>query len=82
VREEKEVKEKRIPRSQWIPLDELEKRLGELEKNKEFAVHCHSGLRSYKASLKLKHHGFPRVQNVDGGLLCWFYDLEGEKTKD
>jgi NADPH-dependent 2,4-dienoyl-CoA reductase/sulfur reductase-like enzyme/rhodanese-related sulfurtransferase len=81
VREEKEVKEKRIPRSQWIPLDELGKRLGELDKNKEIAVHCHSGLRSYKACLKLKHHGFIRVENVDGGLLCWSYDLEGEKAK-
>jgi NADPH-dependent 2,4-dienoyl-CoA reductase/sulfur reductase-like enzyme/rhodanese-related sulfurtransferase len=82
VREEKEVKEKRIPRSQWIPLDELDKRLGELDKNKEIAVHCHSGLRSYKASLKLKHHGFTKVENVDGGLLCWSYDLEGEKAQD
>jgi len=81
VREAKEVKEKRIPRSQWIPLNELEGRLGELDKNKEFTVHCHSGLRSYKACLKLKHHGFPRIENVDGGLLCWSYDLEGEKTE-
>ena len=75
VREAKEVKEKRIPRSQWIPLDELERRLGELDKNKVFAVHCHSGLRSYKACLKLKHHGFPRIENVDGGLLCWSYSI-------
>ncbi len=81
VREAKEVKEKRIPRSRWIPLDELEKRLGELDKNKAFAVQCHSGLRSYKGGLKLKHHGFPRVENLDGGLLCWSYDLEGENTQ-
>ena len=81
VREGKEVKESRIPRSQWIPLDQLEKRLGELDKNKEIAVHCHSGLRAYKACLKLKHYGFTRVENVDGGLLCWSYDLEGEKAK-
>jgi len=76
VREGKEVKERRIPRSRWIPLDELEKRLGELDKNKEIAVHCHSGLRSYKACLKMKHHGFKRVENLDGGLLCWSYDME------
>jgi rhodanese-related sulfurtransferase len=81
VRDGKEVKERRIPRSRWIPLDELEKRLGELDKNKEIAVHCHSGLRSYKACLKMKHHGFKRIENLDGGLLCWSYDLEGEKAK-
>ncbi|MCX5914147.1 MAG: hypothetical protein NTV04_19710 [Deltaproteobacteria bacterium] len=34
------------------------------------------GVRSYKACLKLKHRAFVNVKNVDGGLLCWFYDLE------
>ena len=82
VREEREVKDRRIPGSRWIPLDKLENRLEELDKNKEIAVHCHSGLRSYKACLRLKHHGFTRIENVDGGLLCWSYDLEGEKARD
>jgi len=76
VRDLKEVQEKRIPRSIWIPSEELEKRLGELDRDKELAVHCYSGVRSYKACLKLKHRGFNKVQNVDGGLLCWCYDLE------
>jgi rhodanese-related sulfurtransferase len=75
VREEDEVKKQRIPNSIWIPLGELKKRLGELDKKKETAVHCHSGQRSYKASLKLKHEGFEHVKNVDGGILCWCYDL-------
>jgi NADPH-dependent 2,4-dienoyl-CoA reductase/sulfur reductase-like enzyme/rhodanese-related sulfurtransferase len=79
VREPKEVKEKRISGSQWIPLDEFEERIEDLDKNKKFVVHCHSGLRSYKACLKMKHRGFQEVANVDGGLLCWTYDLEGEK---
>jgi NADPH-dependent 2,4-dienoyl-CoA reductase/sulfur reductase-like enzyme/rhodanese-related sulfurtransferase len=71
VREENEVKEKRIHRSVWIPLGELGKRVHELDKSKEIAVHCQSGLRSYKACLKLKHEGFTDVKNVDGGMLCW-----------
>jgi rhodanese-related sulfurtransferase len=79
VRDLKEVQEKRIPRSIWIPAEELEKRLGELDRDKELAVHCHSGLRSYKACLKLKHRGFEKVKNVDGGLLCWCYDREQER---
>jgi len=77
VREEKEVKERRVPGSTWVPLDQLEKNLGKLDKGKETAVHCHSGVRSYKAYLKLKHAGFEKVKNVDGGLLCWTYELEG-----
>ncbi len=79
VRREDEVKEKRILNSTWIPLEELKKRMGELEKDKEIAVHCESGLRSYKAYLKLKQAGFEKVKNVDGGLLCWVYDLESSE---
>ncbi len=76
VREASEVKEKRIAGSIWIPLGELGKRAGELDRTKEIAVHCESGLRSYKACLKLKHAGIENVKNVDGGMLCWCYDLE------
>jgi len=71
VRDENEVKEKRIPGSVWIPLSELKSRLSELDQGKEIAAHCQSGLRSYKACLKLQHAGFRSVKNVDGGLLCW-----------
>ena len=78
VREEDEVKKQRIPNSIWIPIGELKKRAGELDKGKEIAVHCQSGQRSYKAFLKLKHEGFENVKNVDGGILCWCYDMEGE----
>ena len=76
VRDEEEVKVKRIPNSHWIPLGELKKRTGELDKKKEIAVHCESGLRSYKACLKLRHEGFENVKNIDGGMLCWCYDME------
>jgi NADPH-dependent 2,4-dienoyl-CoA reductase/sulfur reductase-like enzyme/rhodanese-related sulfurtransferase len=75
VREEDEVKKKRIPHSIWIPLGELKKRVGELNKGREVTIYCESGLRSYKACLKLQHEGFENVKNVDGGLLCWCYDL-------
>ena len=76
VREEDEVKQKRIPNSTWIPYGELKKRLNELDKGKEIAVHCESGLRSYKACLNLQHEGFKNVKNIDGGMLCWCYDVE------
>jgi NADPH-dependent 2,4-dienoyl-CoA reductase/sulfur reductase-like enzyme/rhodanese-related sulfurtransferase len=80
VREEEEVKRKRIPGSIWIPLGDLKKRAEELNKDKETLVHCESGLRSYKACLRLQHAGIENVKNVDGGMLCWSYDVEsGEK---
>ena len=80
VREENEVKAGRIPGSVWIPYGELERRMKELDEKKEVAVHCASGLRSYKACLKLQQEGFENVKNIDGGMLCWCYDVEsGEK---
>jgi NADPH-dependent 2,4-dienoyl-CoA reductase/sulfur reductase-like enzyme/rhodanese-related sulfurtransferase len=78
VREEDEVKAKRIPKTIWVPYGELKKRIGELDKQKEIAVHCESGLRSYKACLRLQHEGFKNVKNIDGGMLCWCYELESK----
>jgi len=81
VREKDEVERKRIPNSMWIPLGELKKRADELDKEKEIAVHCESGLRSYKACLRLRHEGFENVKNIDGGMLCWCYNIEsGNKS--
>ncbi len=76
VREEEEVKESRILGSIWIPIWKLEKHLGELDKKKEMAVHCASGVRSYEACLKLQYKGFENVKNIDGGMLCWCDDKE------
>ncbi|NWF92302.1 MAG: FAD-dependent oxidoreductase [Syntrophaceae bacterium] len=81
VREKEEVEEKRIPGSVWIPLGDLKKRIDELDKSKETLVHCESGLRSYKACLRLQHAGVENVKNVDGGMLCWCYDVVSDEKK-
>jgi NADPH-dependent 2,4-dienoyl-CoA reductase/sulfur reductase-like enzyme/rhodanese-related sulfurtransferase len=81
VREEQEVKEKRIPNSLWIPLGDLKKRMEEIDKRKEIAVHCDQGLRSYKACLRLRHEGFENVKNVDGGMLCWLGEQESGEVR-
>jgi len=81
VREEEEIKQKRIPGSVWIPLGELKKRIHELDRSKETIVHCESGLRSYKACLRLQHAGIENVKNIDGGMFCWCYDLLSDEKK-
>ncbi len=79
VREEDELQGPKIPGSHWIPLSKLNKQKGQLDKTKEIAVHCETGLRSYKACVKLQQEGFEKVRNIDGGMLCWCDDLEKER---
>jgi molybdopterin/thiamine biosynthesis adenylyltransferase/rhodanese-related sulfurtransferase len=56
-----------------IPLGELPKRIDELaaQKDRNIVIHCRSGARSQKAALILKSAGFPRVENLAGGILAW-----------
>jgi molybdopterin/thiamine biosynthesis adenylyltransferase/rhodanese-related sulfurtransferase len=71
VREPHEFQICRIPGSTLIPLGELPKRLGELNPNDEFVMHCKSGVRSAKATDLLKQSGFTKVRNMKGGILAW-----------
>ena len=53
-----------------IPLNELRERLDELDKEEEYIVSCHSGLRSYIAERILKQAGFA-VKNLDGAYALY-----------
>lgn len=67
-----------IPRSVCIPLDQLEERLNELNKEKSIVVYCKSGCnRSQKAVQILSRHGFKQVKNIPGGINEW-YRIGGE----
>jgi molybdopterin/thiamine biosynthesis adenylyltransferase/rhodanese-related sulfurtransferase len=54
-----------------IPLNDLPKRVGELDREKNIVVHCKSGGRSQKASEFLQQQGFTRVENLAGGITAW-----------
>jgi len=71
VREPHEVQIGRIPGSILIPLGDLEKRSGELDRSAEIIVHCKSGGRSSKAVEYLRKSGFSNVSNLTGGILAW-----------
>lgn len=53
-----------------IPLDELRRRLGELDKRKKTYVMCHSGTRGYAACRILMQVGF-QVYNLSGGYALY-----------
>jgi molybdopterin/thiamine biosynthesis adenylyltransferase/rhodanese-related sulfurtransferase len=54
-----------------IPLNDLPKRVGELDASKEIVVHCKMGGRSAKAVDYLKQQGFTNVHNLAGGINAW-----------
>ena len=54
-----------------IPLNDLPRRMGELDKDRETVVHCRSGSRSSKAVEFLQANGFKNVKNLAGGILAW-----------
>ena len=59
-----------IPGSIYIPLDELRTRLGELPRDREIIVSCHTGQRSYFACRLLTQNGF-HARNLTGAWRTW-----------
>ena len=73
VREPAEFGTGHVRDAKNIPLKELTKRVGELEKFKSKAVIvvCSSGVQSSKATSQLKVAGFNEVYSLSGGLAAW-----------
>ena len=51
-----------------MPLNELESFLGDLDKSKEYVVHCKMGGRSARAVAEMQEAGFTNVSNLAGGI--------------
>jgi len=54
-----------------IPLNDLPKRVSELDSSREIVVHCKMGGRSAKATDFLRQSGFTKVHNLAGGINAW-----------
>jgi sulfur-carrier protein adenylyltransferase/sulfurtransferase len=81
VREPFEFEIARIDGAQLIPLQELPNRLGDLARDQEMVIHCHSGTRSAQAVRLLRREGFTRVYNLDGGIDSWSDEIDPEVPK-
>ncbi|SDF80567.1 rhodanese-like domain-containing protein [Sporolituus thermophilus] len=71
VRTPDEFAQGHIPGAVLIPLDQLDKRLDEVPKDKKVLVICRSGNRSSQATKLLRNNGFTNVYNVLGGMNHW-----------
>jgi adenylyltransferase/sulfurtransferase len=59
-----------------IPLNDLPRRVSELDKDRETVVYCRSGGRSAMAVEFLLASGFKDVKNLAGGILAWAMKID------
>ena len=71
VREDDEWSDGHAPNAVWIPLGELQQRVGELDKGTPIAVICRSGRRSLAAAEFLQQMGFAKPVSIEGGMISW-----------
>ena len=64
-----------------IPLNDLPKRVNELDSSREIVVHCKSGGRSAKAADFLRQSGFTKVHNLTGGINAWAERIDPKVPK-
>jgi rhodanese-related sulfurtransferase len=71
VREPSEVEGGAIEGSVRIPLGQLTKRAGEMDRSKLVVAHCKGGYRSSVATSLLRRAGFRDIANLTGGFDAW-----------
>ena len=81
VREPNEYQICRIAGSTLIPLGEVARRTGELDRDREMIVLCKMGGRSAKAVGLLQERGFTRARNLKGGILAWIDRVDPSQSK-
>ncbi|MGH9615332.1 MAG: molybdopterin-synthase adenylyltransferase MoeB [Acidobacteriaceae bacterium] len=64
-----------------IPLNDLPKRVRELDPKREIVVHCKVGGRSQMAAEFLARNGFKNVHNVAGGIDAWSEKVDPKVPK-
>jgi adenylyltransferase/sulfurtransferase len=64
-----------------IPLNDLPKRVSELDSSREIVVHCKMGGRSAKAVDFLRQSGFGKVHNLAGGIQAWAERVDPKMPK-
>jgi rhodanese-related sulfurtransferase len=71
VREADEYAYAHIAGAQLKPLGDIQQWAGELDREAEYVLQCHSGGRSAHAAGYLQSLGFKRVFNLRGGIDAW-----------
>jgi rhodanese-related sulfurtransferase len=71
VREPWEYATGHLPGATLVPLGDLERRLGDVPKDRPILAVCQVGARSLAAAAFLMAAGYKDVTNIDGGTTAW-----------
>lgn len=68
----------RIEGAVLIPMQEIERRLSEIEGHEDdtVIVHCHHGVRSLRVTAFLRQRGFERAVSMAGGIDRWSIEVD------
>ena len=75
VREEEEHDICNIEPSVHIPMNKIPSHVDKLDKDTEYAIICHSGVRSHNVCFYLQNLGY-KVVNVNGGIHQWVIKID------
>jgi rhodanese-related sulfurtransferase len=71
VRHDEELAIAHIDGAVHIPLNQLQTRLDELDRQRPIVAFCHHGMRSEMAGRLLERNGFADVAHLSGGIDAW-----------
>jgi adenylyltransferase/sulfurtransferase len=81
VREPDEYEIAHIKGPKLVPMSELSRRFTELDPNRQYYIHCKSGIRSLRALEFLREQGFKYVKSVKGGIEAWSDEIDRNVPK-
>ncbi len=74
VREDYEVINGMVPGAIQIKMGEIPERLDELDRDKEYIIICHAGVRSENVAYFLQEKGY-KAASMEGGMMYWQGEL-------
>ncbi|MCF7687832.1 MAG: molybdopterin-synthase adenylyltransferase MoeB [Cephaloticoccus sp.] len=81
IRESGEYAAAHVPGVMFLPMSEIRARIGELDPDETYYLHCRSGDRSMRLVQFLKENGFKNVKSVAGGIHAWADAFDPEMPK-
>ena len=64
-----------------IPMNDVPRRLNEIDRDREIVIHCHTGRRSQRVAEFLKQNGYEKVSNLAGGIKAWSEQIDPSVPK-